>query len=326
MSTEPAVLCTERCFSSPTAAARAVGGTVFEVATLSEAAGLLARPGLEALVVRCGSVAAAHAFEHWPALAQAVQELAVVVLLAQDDLDWAQRLVQRGVQEVLVDTRPAVPDAATSAAHDAQLARSVRLARVRKQQELLLRKGGSIDLATGLPSAEQWMGHLTQLCALRERESAPMAVLVLRIEGLASVAARLGATTAQVLRRKVAVRLRSALRASDLVGTLGQDSYAVLLPWMLAPQDSQLVQAKLLKALHRPFSVAGENLVVAVAHGLANYPDQARDAQALLRLAQGEAAQRPAHGRSGHANPAEASAQGLAGLGKGGAANDDNVS
>ncbi|MFM2066631.1 MAG: hypothetical protein RLZZ584_1540 [Pseudomonadota bacterium] len=296
---------------------------VEHVLTLDAAATALAQRSYDAVVIRCVDRDEAHDLEHWPPLAQAVQTAAVVVVTHHDEPELAQRLVQRGVQDVLVEA------GRTDSSADLTLGRALSLALVRKRLELMQRKGGSIDLATGLPTAQQWMDHLTHLCALREREPAPMAVLVLRVEGLASVEARLGPQAAQILRRKVAVRLRSALRASDLVGSLGNDAYAVLLTWMLAPKDSVLVRDKLVKSMLRTFSVGGENLVVAVSTGCTMYPDQARDAESLLRIAHAEAASHPGIGRAGHANPLEATAQaqlgtGLgAGPGKSGAANDE---
>jgi diguanylate cyclase (GGDEF)-like protein len=289
--------------------------------TLDAAAAALAQRSFDAVLICCRDSNEAHDLEHWPALAQAVQSAAVIVVLRRDEPQVAQRLVQRGVQDVLVDAGLDHPFA------DAALGRSLSLALVRKRLELMHRKGGSIDLATGLPTAVQWMDHLTHLCALREREPAPMAVLVLRIEGLASVEERLGPQPAQILRRKVAVRLRSALRAADLVGSLGNDAYAVLLTWLLAPQDSKLVRDKLVNAMCRPFSVGGDQLVVAVSAGTAVYPEHTRDAEALLRIAHADAASRPGVGRAGYANPVEAAAQGRlsAGQGKRGAANDEAV-
>ncbi|MEY2690119.1 MAG: hypothetical protein RL375_4319 [Pseudomonadota bacterium] len=304
----------------PALGASFVSGAVDRVVDLEQAGLALARHGFDAVLIHCADVADAQRLEHWPALAQAVQGSAVLVMMPVDAFDLAQRLVQRGVQDVLVEST--TPDAT-----DAALSRALSLALVRKRLDLMQRKGGSIDLATGLPTAVQWMDHLTHLCVLREREPAPMAVLVLRIEGLATVEGQLGPQVAQVLRRKVAVRLRSALRASDLVGSLGNDAYAVLLTWLLAPKDSALVRDKLVKAMRRPFSVGGENLAVAVGAGCALYPEQAREAEVLLRIAHAEAASQPGVGRAGFANHREALAQGLAGAGRGksGAANDDAV-
>ena len=50
-----------------------------------------------------------------------------------------------------------------------------------------------------------------------------------------------------MLRRKVAVRLRSGLRASDVVAAVGTDTFAVLLAWIEEADDAQRVADKLLR-------------------------------------------------------------------------------
>jgi diguanylate cyclase (GGDEF)-like protein len=263
--------------------------------TLAHAAALLAERTFDAVLLHATDEASAQALEHWPALSQAVQDAAVLAVLPHADAQLALRLVQRGVQDVLpVDELVA-----------GALLRCVTLSVARKRLEELQRKGGSIDLATGLPTRQQWLDHLSQLCALREREPAAMAVVVLRVEGLASVQARLSATAANSLQRKIAVRLRSSLRASDLVGALGTDAYAVLLSWLDTPAASERVAEKLVAALQRPYTVAGEQLSVAVSAGLARYAEHGRDAQTLLRVAHAQAASFVALGRTGFANRIE---------------------
>ena len=160
--------------------------------------------------------------------------------------------------------------------------------------------------ATGLPHQQQLIEHMSHLLALREREPAPMAVLVLRIEGLATTQARLGLVAAHVLRRKVAVRLRAGVRASDVVAALGEASFAVLLGSILAPADADRVGAKLLSALLDPFTVTGEDLGVAVALGIGQYPQDGAQPDALLRRALGLAASAAAQGRAGLTSMSEA--------------------
>jgi GGDEF domain-containing protein len=116
---------------------------------------------------------------------------------------------------------------------------------------------------------------------------------------LAAAEAKLGAEAANVLRRKIAVRLRSGLRASDVVAALGTDSFAVLLAWIDDPGDGERVLAKLSQSLQRPLSVAGQGLAVAVGAGVARYPGDGRDAATLLRLAANQASQNNAQGRTG---------------------------
>jgi diguanylate cyclase (GGDEF)-like protein len=240
----------------------------------------------------------------WPALSQAVLDAAVVALVPKLTPEAAERLLALGVQDIL----PADVDAGAAG-------RALRLAAQRKAIERVARKAYATDLATGLPNHAQLLEHMTHLVALREREPAPMALIALRIEGLATAQARLGTEAANVLRRKAAVRLRAALRASDVVAAAGNDTFAVLLAWIDAPGDGERVAAKLVQALHRPFNVAGEALAVAVAAGLASYPEHGKDADTLLRRAIGQAADVTALGREGFANVVE--------RGPASAANDD---
>jgi predicted signal transduction protein with EAL and GGDEF domain len=125
-----------------------------------------------------------------------------------------------------------------------------------------------------------------------------MALLVLRIEGLGLAQVRHGADAAHVLRRKLGVRLRAGVRASDVVAALGDDSFGVLLAALLAPADAPRVGAKLLAALNAPLKIAGQDVAIAVALGIAQYPQDGVQPDALLRRAAGLAASAPAQGRA----------------------------
>ena len=256
---------------------------------LDEAGALMQRHRYDALLLRASSAAELDALLHWSTWPQALLETAVLVVTPEPAAADLARLLQLGVQEV-VPARDAQPE---------RLALALRQGTERKWIEVAARRAHAIDLSTGLPNRTQLMEHMTHLLALREREPAPMALLVLRIDGLAAAEARLGTEAANVLRRKIAVRLRSGLRASDVVAALGHDRFAVLLAWIDDAAAGERVAAKLIQSLQRPLSVAGQDLVVAVGVGVARYPGDSRDADALLRLAISQASQSGARGRAG---------------------------
>jgi diguanylate cyclase (GGDEF)-like protein len=212
-----------------------------------------------------------------PGLAQAAFDSAVLVLSTAADDALEAELLTRGVQAVVTP------------GDGLALARAVRQAVARKQAERLARTAYATDLATGLPHQAQLVEHMTQLLALREREPAPMVLIVLRVEGYAAAAAQMGGEAANVLRRKVAVRLRGLLRASDVVAAIGPDAFGVLLGRLEAKSDGERVAAKLLRALRQPITVAGHPCAVDAAVGLALYPDHGKDAQALLQRASAQA-------------------------------------
>jgi diguanylate cyclase (GGDEF)-like protein len=270
--------------------------------TPAEVEALLHAGQCDALVV------AADASADFQALAaDTTVDTAVVVVATVLDEAVVRHWQQRGAEDVLLMPELESPT----------LALRLRGAIERKRAERDARTAYATDLETGLPHQQQFIEHVSQLLALREREPAPMAVLALRIEGLATTEARLGREAANVLRRRVGVRLRAGVRASDVVASLGDDGFAVLLGSMLAPSDAVRVGAKLSKALLDPFKVAGQEVAVASALGIAQYPQDGAQPDVLLRRAVGLAASTAAEGRAGFANFGEAGGTAA------GAANDE---
>jgi diguanylate cyclase (GGDEF)-like protein len=274
-------------------------------ASLAEAAARLRAAVPDAMLIEVRDAAELLA---WPALSHAVLDTAVVVAapVTPATPEIAVQLLQLGVQDLL----PSIESAELAA-----LARALRLGRERKRIEQAARKAYATDLSTGLPNHTQLQEHMSHLLALREREPAPMALIVLRIEGLVRTGEMLGAEAANVLRRKAAVRLRAALRASDVVASIGADAFAVLLAWIDSPQDGERVTAKLAQSLAQPFSVTGRQQTLAVSAGLASYPEHGKDADALLRRALGQAASVATVGSAGLASRVD--------RGPSAAANDD---
>ena len=233
-----------------------------------------------------------------------------VIADADADADDAQSLawLQRGADDVF--GRDELASNAASAS------RRLRFAIERRRRDSDRQLAFSTDPGTGLPHRQQFVEHLSQLLALREREPSPMAVVVLRVEGL--VAAE-GGLAAEPLRRKLAVRLRAAVRASDVVAAIDADAFAVLLGAILAPGDAERVAEKLAQSLMAPVQVGGGERAVAVAMGIGRYPQDGKDAGRLLRRATALAAVAPASGRTGPA--AAVDAAGAARV----AANDDGA-
>lgn len=266
-------------------------------ASLGEASSVLGDRNFDGVLISLDSDDFAQ-LPAWTGLAQAVPEMAVVVLVSGAfDTAVATRLVHAGVQDVLGGSQLANAEAAL-----ADSARSLHLSIERKRIEREARRASATDLRTGLPDRQQLIDHMSQLLALRGREPASMALLALRVEGFETVEASLGAESANVLRRKVAVRLRGAVRASDVVAALTADSFALLLASTEEPIDAELVAHKLLHALHQTFTIAGQQVAVATSIGISRYPSDGSDASVLLRQAVAAAAAADTRGRDGYVN------------------------
>ncbi len=258
----------------------------------------IAAAPVDALVVHGG----------WDGWVRCASDVAVIIVANAPTAADCVRWLRDGAQDIVSTDELAQPG----------WPRRLRAAIERQRVRAVTRQAFATDVHTGLPHAGQLIEHMSHLLALREREPAPMALLVLRIEGLATTMARLGPEAAGTLRRKVAVRLRAGVRASDVVASVGDDAFAVLLSLIDTPADADRVGRKLLGSLGETFKVGGVDLAVATALGIASYPADGTQPDMLLRRAAGLAASAQATGRSGYANRVE--------LGAMTAANDDDSS
>lgn len=208
----------------------------------------------------------------WP---QLINDMPLVLVTPENDPGFVTKWIGAGVQDILTPQEASGED----------FARRVSQARLRKARENEARKSWSTDLSTGLAHRQQLHEHLSQLVALRARQPAPMAVLALRIDGMDQVASLVGLTGVQAVRRKLAVRLRGAVRASDVVASLSNDLYAVLLTWLETVNDAEPVALKLARAARQPFSVAGQSVAVRAYVGVARFPTEAKSAEELMGTA-----------------------------------------
>lgn len=252
---------------------------VHHCAELAEAERSFQSQACDVLMVDLTAVGGADRFAQWPGLSRAVLDTALVVVAPEPTVADCSRLIGLGVREVL----------STADVSGGSLGRFLRLAFERRQLDEAARRAYTIDLSTGLPNHHQLLEHMHHLLALREREPAHMALIVLQLDGLRGVEAALGAEAAQVVRRKAAVRLRASLRASDVVASLGRDTFAVLLAWMDAGDDADRVARKLLASVGQPLSVAGQAMPLGARVGVAQYPVHGKDARELLERASSQA-------------------------------------
>lgn len=254
------------------------------VATLAEAEVMLCGDlPYDAIVLDAASVVVAA-----PEVEAIAARAALVAVVVEPDAEHTLGWLRSGAEDVLG------PDELLGPAGW----RRLRFAVERRRRSEGREPAYATDPGTGLPHRRQLVEHLSQLLALRERDPSPMAVLALRIELPGPAGA---AEEAELLRRKIAVRLRAAVRASDVVAAADAENFVVLLGILLAPADAARVAEKLGASIAAPFKLGSGERSVAVAVGIAQYPQDGNQADRLLRRALALAAVAPA---LTHAGPA----------------------
>jgi diguanylate cyclase (GGDEF)-like protein len=137
----------------------------------------------------------------------------------------------------------------------------------RKAMEADLVQAGRQDKLTGLPNRVQFMQHLQKAVdRVRADGQAVLSVLFLDFDRFKFTNDTLGHTAGDELLRQIAVRLRSGLRATDLmgsdpacnlVGRFGGDEFLVLINDLKSPADACVVADRLLNSLSAVYSIFG---------------------------------------------------------------------
>jgi diguanylate cyclase (GGDEF)-like protein/PAS domain S-box-containing protein len=162
-----------------------------------------------------------------------------------------------------------------------------------------LRHLAYFDPLTDLPNRVQLQDRLTERITSGQRNSRPLALLILALERFKEINFTLGQANGDLLLQQVGPRLRLLLHEHDVLAYLGGRRFAVLLHGRGAQAASELA-ARILKSFEQPFAVAGFMLEVGAEAGIAVFPGHGEDAETLMRCAE-VALYRAQQSGSGHA-------------------------
>jgi diguanylate cyclase (GGDEF)-like protein/PAS domain S-box-containing protein len=143
------------------------------------------------------------------------------------------------------------------------------------------------DSLTGLPNRLLFNDRLNQAISLAKRDSRQFALLYLDLDKFKPVNDTLGHTAGDELLKGVATRIRDQVRESDTVARVGGDEFTVILPDIAKREEAETVAKKIIAALATPFQLGSQKQSVGIATsiGIALYPADARDADALVKAA-----------------------------------------
>jgi diguanylate cyclase (GGDEF)-like protein len=138
------------------------------------------------------------------------------------------------------------------------------------------------DALTSLPNRMSFQQGLIQSVALADRQQARLALLFVDLDGFKKVNDTFGHDVGDQLLVQVAQRLRSCVRASDLVGRLGGDEFVLLLTDDPTPEQAAQVADKVIAAINLPYPAPVAQATLGASIGIALYPAQAQTAGQLL--------------------------------------------
>jgi diguanylate cyclase (GGDEF)-like protein/PAS domain S-box-containing protein len=141
------------------------------------------------------------------------------------------------------------------------------------------------DQLTGLPNRTLLADRFSQMIVQAGRRGSPLAVLFVDLDEFKLVNDTLGHAGGDALLQEVAARLQSTVRAGDTVARISGDEFAIVLADLTRTEDAALVSQKIIERLSSAMEVHGKEVFVTASVGIAAFPADGADAEALLRAA-----------------------------------------
>jgi diguanylate cyclase (GGDEF)-like protein/PAS domain S-box-containing protein len=155
----------------------------------------------------------------------------------------------------------------------------------RKAEEEAIWRQANFDALTGLPNRKLLANRMEQAITLTQRRGGELALLYIDLDGFKQINDTLGHAMGDVLLKDAAQRMRDCLREEDTLARLGGDEFVAVLPLIEAQQSAEMVAKKFLTHLEQPFDLKGHQGLISASIGIALYPDDALEADDLIKLA-----------------------------------------
>ncbi len=155
------------------------------------------------------------------------------------------------------------------------------------------------DSLTGLPNRKHFHDQLAETIASARPDKRTFTVLYLDLDGFKTINDDLGHAVGDQLIENTARRLEQCVRKDDMVARVGGDEFVVLLQ-DVASSDVSRVAEKIIESLSKPFMLAGKVLSITTSIGIATYPQDGVDANALLHSADCAMYEAKRNGKNGY--------------------------
>ncbi|WP_223898915.1 EAL domain-containing protein [Sulfurovum sp. TSL1] len=155
----------------------------------------------------------------------------------------------------------------------------------RKKTEEALHYQAHHDALTGLPNRVLFMDRLEQGIQKAKRHKEGLAVFFIDLDKFKHINDSLGHSVGDEVLKIIAKRLQDIIRKEDTLARLSGDEFTIIMEELRDPNDTSLLGEKILKTLAEAILIHDQKLYVSGSVGISFYPQDATDAQSLLKYA-----------------------------------------
>jgi diguanylate cyclase len=154
-----------------------------------------------------------------------------------------------------------------------------------KEQVEALEEVLHTDSLTGLPNRLKLQQLLDDALKTAKHKNEILAVLFIDVDRFKLINDTLGHSAGDALLGHVAKRLSEVVREGDFVARISGDEFVIIAHALDKASTVRVIAQRIMASLSAPFEVVGQTLSVTVSIGAALFPDDADDADALIRHA-----------------------------------------
>ncbi len=160
----------------------------------------------------------------------------------------------------------------------------------RAQQELLRQKNilhhqAHHDALTGLPNRILFSDRLEHGLELSERHLDKLALFFIDLDNFKQINDSLGHHIGDKVLVVVSERLKAKIRKEDTLARLGGDEFTIIMENLQTIQQVSVLAKKIQEVLNQPMHIEGHTLYISCSIGISFYPQDAKNANDLVKYA-----------------------------------------
>lgn len=141
------------------------------------------------------------------------------------------------------------------------------------------------DALTDLPNRSMFKDYLQQALMLAVQKQERVAVIYLNLDRFKNLNDTLGHASGDELLKIAATRIQARIRAGDIVARLSGDEFVIMVTGIGGVGDVESVCRHILGVFEQPISLDGHEIVITASMGVAVFPEDAENADDLLKHA-----------------------------------------